>query len=353
MRYADTEFDSFSLREPDKPQSIFRTKQEEIANNVWLICSPIILALGTIGNILAIVVLSRKQMRWKTSSFPLRILALVDLMMLYLGLLRQLVRTSTQVDIRHLSQLGCKLHLVLLYTAKHFSAWILVFLAVERFIVVWFPFRSRTLCKRRNEVVGLVIIGICLLAINSHFFLTYGETLRISNSRNRTKRETCYYKEEFKGFFQIWPLVDALISTYVPFLIMLMCNALVISRILYRRFQRKKVMSVSVRREHFGMTSMTCMLLTTTFTFLVLTTPVSLYLMGQISWWKEERKRNNNFVIFWAIAQQLMYLNNAINFVLYCVSNQQFRRELYFIFQSYCKPRIRQGNQISNLSTVG
>ena len=153
--------------------------------------------------------------------------------------------------------------------------------------------------------------------------------MHIANS-NRTRRYACNQREKFDDLLnQIWPGLEASISTYIPFTIMLSCNTLIIFRLARARLQRKRLSATShCSHDSIQMTTMTCMLLSATFTFLILNTPVSLYLSGQSTFWKEERRRNHNFKIFWVITQQLMYLNNAINFLLYFTSSTRFRQEL-------------------------
>ena len=225
---------------------------------------------------------------------------------------------------------GCKIHVFLVYFIKHLSAWLLVAVALERFISVWFPLRAKTICTHRNAAFGITVIAVALVGINMHIFWTFGEkTVPIANS-NRTHRDACTYRRQFDFFFQeIWPGLEASVYTYIPFTIMLVFNTLIIFRLARARLLRKRLSATSHgSQDSIRMTTMTSMLLAATFTFLILTTPVSLYLNGQNSYWKYEKKRNPNFKIFWVITQQLMYLNNAINFLLYFTSSTRFRQEL-------------------------
>ena len=318
------------------PYRRFETPHEEAAHTIWKISSPIVMTLGTIGNALAIVVLSKKKMRRMPSSLFLIVLAVSDLLMLYLGLLRHCIRVFNEVDIREFTLTGCRTHVFLVYFIKHFSAWVLVAVALERFISVWFPFRAKTICTHRNAALGVCAIAVALVGINLHFFWTQGERIvRIANS-NRTRKYACYHRENFDVFLdQIWPWLEASIFTYIPFTIMLSCNTLIIFRLARARLQRRRQGATSHgSQDSIQMTTMTGMLLAATFTFLILNTPVSLYLSGQSTFWKEERKRNHNFKIFWVITQQLMYLNNAINFLLYFISSPRFRQELKKLFDT-------------------
>ena len=314
----------------------FKVPQEEVANTIWKISSPIVMTLGTIGNTLAIVVLSKKKMRRMPSSLFLIVLAVSDLLMLYLGLLRRCIQQFNGIDIRHFTQAGCKVHVFLVYFINHLSAWLLVAVALERFISVWFPFRAKTICTHRNAALGICAIAVALVGINLHFFWTYGERIVHIADSNRTLRNACHHREPFDTFLkEIWPGLETSVCTYIPFTIMLVCNTLIIFRLARARMQRKRLGATSHgSHDSIRMTTMTGMLLAATFTFLILNTPVSLYLSGQSTFWKEERKRNQNFKIFSVITQQLMYLNYAINFFLYFISSPRFRQELKKLFDA-------------------
>ena len=56
-----------------------------LAEEVWRVGSPILLAVGTVGNVLSILVLTRKKLRKITTMFYLAVLALADLAVLYTG----------------------------------------------------------------------------------------------------------------------------------------------------------------------------------------------------------------------------------------------------------------------------
>ena len=73
---------------PAVPYNIFDEPEEEIAHYIWLIGSPIIVTIEIIGNTLSILILSRKSMRKHTSAFYFIVLAVTDLLVLNVGLLR-------------------------------------------------------------------------------------------------------------------------------------------------------------------------------------------------------------------------------------------------------------------------
>ena len=135
---------------------------------IWKVVPPMLILLGTIGNILSILVLTRRSLRKSTTSLFLTVLACSDLLVLYSGLLRQWVLYVFETDVRHVCEVGCKLNIWLVYSSLDFSAWILMAVTIERVISVWLPHRVRTICTKKSAVVSLVGIGAFILTLNSH-----------------------------------------------------------------------------------------------------------------------------------------------------------------------------------------
>ena len=298
----------------------------QLATTLWKVGAPIIIVMGTLFNILTIIVLLRKRMRSLSYSRYLIVLAVCDILALNVGLLRHYIREVMKVDIRYLSDAGCKIHVFLVYFFTQFSAWILSYLTIKRFIAVWFPFKAKVFCTPKKGTAALVAIGVSLLAINAHFFWTMG-LISFPLGPNEEKHLCGISDPEYLIFHSyIWPWVDAALSSYIPFIVMIVCNSLIIAKLLQSKMNKKKTGGQSSRTH---MKTMAAMLLSITFSFLILTTPISIYEAGSYLWWSEEiYKPCNNLILFWPIVNLLFYLNNAINFLCYCVSWPSFRREV-------------------------
>ena len=295
----------------------------ESVHYIWILCSPVIIVIGTVGNSLSIATLSRKDMRNLTSAFYFIVLAIADLLALYVGFIPQFLKTFTGCHpIRDLSQVTCKVHIFLVYFLGQFSSWILVSVAAERFISVWFPLKSKHYCSRKIALIALCVIAACLMIADSHFFWTR----ELSPDGNGTTRVSCSYLEEFEQTMQsVWTILDSVLFMYAPCLIMILLNALIIIKIKQRQ-RHNRVSAGSNCNSSDRVTTMTAMLLTATFTFILLMAPITLYLTGQYLWWKPAKDAGDERLsIYRAVAYQLMYLNNAINFLLYYASGSKFR----------------------------
>lgn len=84
---------------------------KNVAKQMMLIVSPILLVIGGIGNPLCIVILLRKRKPNSTIIY-LCLLAVFDVLVLYTGLLRLYLKEVANFDIRNLSPLICKFHVI-------------------------------------------------------------------------------------------------------------------------------------------------------------------------------------------------------------------------------------------------
>ena len=322
----------------------------QLATTLWKVGAPIIIVMGTLFNILTIIVLLRKRMRSSSSSRYLIVLAVCDILSLNIGLWRHYIKEVMKVDIRNFSDAGCKIHVFLLYFFTHLSGWVLIFLAVERFIAVWFPFKVKVFCSPKKGTAALVAIGISLLAINAHFFWTMG-LISFITGPNEEKQLICDISDpQYLIFYtHIWQWVDAALYSYIPFIVMIVCNSLIIAKLLQSKMNKKKTEGGSSRTR---MKTMTAMLFSITFSFLILTTPMSLYMSLSNLWWSDIYKPCSNLILFWPIVNLLFYLNNAVNFLCYCVSGPSFRREVMRMCGCACVSNRVRSETVSTLNNT-
>ncbi|XP_071080187.1 probable G-protein coupled receptor 139 [Haliotis cracherodii] len=325
---------------------------QETANLLWKIISPILLPVGTIGNLLSIVVLTRKAMRKSNMSKYLTCLAVADLAVLYVGLLQKWISVTFDVNINDVHPVVCKIHPWLLYSSFHTSAWILVSVTIERTVFVWRPLHYKSVCtKRVATLCMIVVISFCLI-LNCHFliFLELTETDPGVYVCDYVKTAEYLYKKVFH-----W--IDMCVWCIVPVVVHLVCNILIIYRLRVQthRFTRHNSRTRADRLRHTLVTSTTTMLLSLNLVYLLCTLPVSVFFVGEEYWnisspgAEAEAQRE----LIKACVSLLMYLNNSTNFIICFVKGKRFRKEVSTIF-SCRRTRGRATQQrptsISNIS---
>ena len=125
----------------------------------------------------------------------------------------------------------------------------------------------------------------------------------------------------------VWPWIDLSVGSLIPFFLLITGNATIIVRIARARSAAKTKMNV--QQDHIQMKTMTFLLLGASFIFMITTAPMCIYMVLDNA---EKVYYGIKFYLFWNISNMLMYINNAINFWLYCVSGPRFRKELLDMF---------------------
>ena len=301
----------------------------------WKTFPPILICCGTVGNILSLVVLSRKSMRRSAMTSYLIILAVFDILALYTGLLRQWIVYYFDVDIRDYHVTVCKIHPVLVYFSLDMSAWLLVCMTVERTISVLRPHKVKVMFSSKTSYIILFATGVVLFAINGHFL--YGNDMIATSTTNVTVLEcTKQLKREYFVFLKdIFPWIDLAMFCALPLIFQVSGNILIITKLVSNiRSINKTLPNVELaqnRKRQFS--SMTSMLLTLNFMFLICTLPISVYLVFEGIWdTRNVNYRSRTMDLVYATTSCLMYANNTFNFVFYCLCGNRFRLELKILF---------------------
>ncbi|XP_053395044.1 cysteinyl leukotriene receptor 1-like [Mercenaria mercenaria] len=301
---------------------------------LWKSLPPVLLLLGSAGNLLAILVLMRRKNRQSTSALYLTALAVSDLLMLWTGLLRQWIKYTFNIDVRDMSVFGCKVHVFLVYVALSCSSWFLVAFTFERFVAVWFPHKNKTVCSRKKAVISTIVISACLILLNSHWL--YWVNLRPIYINNTTFQLRCdVIKVDFyQVFYRKWKWVDICVQSLIPLTLISVVNISIISRVVWRKYKRStQIAPTSGAKERIS--QLTVMLVTTSTVFIMCTAPISVVIIVY-----NKRKSGQDLAIhllWWAVVNLLAYLNNTINFMLYFLTGSKFRKQIRELFFSSCR----------------
>ena len=158
---------------------------------------------------------------------------------------------------------------------------------------------------------------------------------KVITDQNGTEVYTCGPTSKYvKFFFLVWNYIDLCKFSLVPFFIRSLCNM----RIIYKVVSNNRKMKTQVAPSGGTATeqwtkAMSKLLLTLNFVFIVTTAPVCVYLIGEPYWVPRDVPRDIQLEDpWWAVVNMLMYINNTVNFGLYCFSGTKFRRELVRLF---------------------
>ena len=316
------------------PYSHFRSQAALQAGKLMLqIVLPVLLVLGTIGNMLSVIVLSRKAMKKSVSSTFLLGLSVADLLVLYVCLMRDWIR-YIKTDVRHAANWTCKGQYWLHYALLDFSIWLLTALTVERFLSTFKPISKKILCTRWRAKRVIICILIVDLIVHCHFL--FGMELKPVRSGNGSQHYSCGPASDgYDTFFKyVWHYIDLSLFSIVPFLILSSSNIYIIYKVISNKRKLKRHTGTSCELTENKTSSMSKLLVALNVIFIVSTAPICIYLVCRpyvtppdvpVSVQEEDP--------WYAFVKILMYTNNTVNFILYCVSGTKFRRELKRLFQ--------------------
>lgn len=332
-----------------------------IHKQLLLYVPPIFFVVGLIGNMLSAVILTRPPMRSISTYRYLAVLSFTDSLVLSVGLLRMwLGQLLIGNDVLDQWTWTCKLVNVVGYTVSNFSVWLIVAVTTERFIAVCYPLMAPSVCSRRRSTRIILVVLAVQLMIHVHFAWTVGvhETDRVTNFQSETEVKTqCVASKGFETLIdEVWPWVDAAIYSFVPFVVIMALNSMIMRQVITSKRNRGQLCQQTSRNltlqtsqgsmmasKTTESTRLTIMLLTISFAFLLTTFPMNTTLIATSYVVRTMSMPNGlvtdiplaaKLILVRTVCELLMYLNHSINFFLYCATGQKFRRQLCALWRS-------------------
>ncbi|XP_064646245.1 FMRFamide receptor-like [Lineus longissimus] len=298
---------------------------------LWIYISPVLVIAGIFFNTLTIIVLLRRKFGKPSTRILLIVLAVSDTVVLLTGLLRHWLIYTFRIDLRVLTNVSCPLHIFFTYFSRHYSSWSVPLLTVERWISVTYPLKVNVICTRKWTRVVLVAISIILFTLNSHMFVFF----------KRNESMTCTYSSQaYRNDFwlTVWFWLDFLAYSAMPFIVIVSCNCSIVYQIVARQNRRKELQTSGGEKTDIAsaqVMSITYMLTTVSVVFLLLTLPKSVSYIAYRQIRDTSPKWFYQKYLSWAVTNLLGYVNNMINFPLYCACGTQFRREVFALFRDW------------------
>jgi len=151
---------------------------------LWRIMAPTLLTIGTVGNVLGLMVLmlspSFRGRRGGAVAFALSALCCSDQGLLMTSVLRRCLLHWTGFDLSTTSPLSCRLHFFLVHLFSQLSSITVALLSADRAVTVWHSVPAAGLSGRRRMAV-LWSAAVCILCVvNLHFFWTAEHTTALS-----------------------------------------------------------------------------------------------------------------------------------------------------------------------------
>ena len=120
---------------------------------------------------------------------------------------------------------------------SNYSAWTVVLMTLERMVAVTMPLKAKVWCRIRNARLSSILIGFVAAAKNIHYSFTTDFLYRPEQRSNM-----CAFGLVRKGAFQrIWQGVDTVLASVLPFVVILVCNIIIITNIRRQSKRRARI----------------------------------------------------------------------------------------------------------------
>jgi len=168
--------------------------------------------------------------------FYLTLLAIADTFVLYVSAFKVWIRAVTRFEVLHVSIVGCKLFMFILLCSFYMSAWLVVLVTLDRFLVIWFPFRGYVFMRIRRARLTAAILAVIVAVYNVHVFWT----MSLYEYRSAP---TCDAAEDNFFMIHIFEYLKLISYCAVPFVIVITLNVAILVRI------NKVYTNAALRRE--------------------------------------------------------------------------------------------------------
>ncbi|CAF4416161.1 unnamed protein product, partial [Didymodactylos carnosus] len=328
---------------------------------VYGVFGPFIAVIGLIGSTMSCLVFYRKTLRKKSCSIYFFVLAVADLLCL-LCIQIHFVLPVYNYNVLIKTNFLCKLFVFGIYFSFDLANYLLTACSIDRALVVLCPIKCRKFCRPKIAYIITTVLIIVIALLNIHFL--YGFVIidvyhRPLDYMNKTIPEItrhCHCRTDvipYAKFFNIYDsYFDVIKSNLIPFMIMIVCNFIIIVRVFKSSRLRHSSRRADIithrksKRKHEKDRQLTLMLVGSAMAFLFLTLPTEINDIIQSHGNKQQITRllseKRNYFITAHLAT-LSHLNYAIHFYIYTLTGEVFRQQLVKLWPiSICWPYLIQ-----------
>jgi hypothetical protein len=166
---------------------------ELVISGIIPIC---LMVIGTLGNLLCVVILLKKGNRKTSTNIYLIFLCIMDTLSLYQWNLTYTVYTFTggALQITNQSLFLCKCSEFLCFYTLHTSAMFLTLVSVDRACLLWSRWYKRKIARGRVALIFCIIILLVLFGLDGFLFgLGFDYTTYDNSTGIQTTVVACYY----------------------------------------------------------------------------------------------------------------------------------------------------------------
>ncbi|KAI2802994.1 hypothetical protein BLOT_007117 [Blomia tropicalis] len=331
---------------PDPEYVYFRTTARFWVQRVLV---PTIMVIGTVGNVITIMIMTRRRMRSSTNWY-LAALAIFDLIYLIFTLILSWKHYPNAHDVDYyLYWYMFPFSMMIADASSNTSVWLTATFTIERYIAVCHPIKGKVICteSRAKKIIFCVVLICVSVTIPTPFEWVVVEVTDTKTNQIRMEAKFSDFGEN-ETYRSIYYQLNVFLFVLLPLVLLVIFNTFLIRSVHQSNQMRTKMVmakdspyqpskndstmasSPSSSRQE---TRITIMLIAVVILFILCQTP-NACIMVYNTFPQSEHNPNEEYLLTGLsnIGNFLMALNAAGNFILYCLLSQKYRRTFVNMF---------------------
>ena len=293
---------------------------------------------GVFGNIMTIIVLQKDRIKTSNSIF-LQALAVFDSCFLVCVVLYVVLRsvypfTGDLKDYHDASPYFIAFVLPFGWTSQTSTIWMVVLIALDRYIIVSQPLKSGIICTPKNAKKAVVVVAISALLFNAPRWPHYYQVGFPEEQDNSTTtfvshvafNSNLWNPDLYRKIYHI--SLTFIFLFIIPFSMLIILNTKLITT-LRKAQQMRATMTSQQTKQSTSNANVNLMMVIIITTFLLCELPD---FVAAIIGAGEFQIDPTTYKYYAGIKESLLVLNSSINFYLYCLFYKRFRKTLRQIF---------------------
>lgn len=204
---------------------------------LWATIPTVQIVFGTFGNILNVIILSRKKMKKIPTSVFLMCLSVADMATLWTLPIPKMFRIVLDFDVRSYSEVLCRSSHLINNAAGGFSVWLLVILTMERMIMTRLPLHARNKFTSQKSTIIAVGTLITTILLSCHYGFGYKiQITSVDSSNGTTVQLSCQYLPRVSKFYKTtWRYAVLIVNIVIPAALIIVGNATILVSLLKQK----------------------------------------------------------------------------------------------------------------------
>ncbi|KAL8591601.1 hypothetical protein ACOMHN_030487 [Nucella lapillus] len=292
----------------------------------WYVVPPVLLTLGSLGNVMTVVVMRGMPSSQSTAClyFYFSVLAVSDQFLLFVCLVFYWIDMGfSWPESFFRFDILCSVPKFIWNACGVVSAWVLIAMTYQRVMSVMTPHRVGVLCTVRRGKVIVVAIVLFACAMHAEYLVTWVYW---------AEYRKCQYARQYMHFTEVFEWMELVFTSILPFLFLVAGNSVLVWQVV-RSSRLSKTLRGSLDQQTKtatgNVTSLTRTLIVTSVVFLILTLPVDIFdVCVQMTYLNiADEEVSAMLKLIRTIVTILCISGYATNFYLYVLSGRRFREE--------------------------